>query len=178
MRVAMSVSMGVHAARKLIRFPYLGFHTYSLTCCTFSGVPWFRDVTTVDRTLAQLMRSAREEGFAILAYCFMPDHVHLLAEGTSATSDLPRFVARWKQTTGHAHRSETGAALWQGGFYDHVLRAEEDWQAIVRHLIANPIRAGLVMDVRDYAHWGSGVSTREQLIETLFDRPLIVERGL
>ncbi len=83
------------------------------------------------------------------AYCFMPDHVHLLLEGTSPTSDLPRLIARWKQKTGYAHRCATGAILWQGGFFDHVLRQEEDRHALVRYIIANPIRAGLVLDVRD-----------------------------
>jgi hypothetical protein len=60
--------------------------------------------------------------------------------------------------------------LWQGGFHDHVLRQEEDRRAAIRYLIANPIRAGLVVDVRDYPFWGSGVWSREELIQTLFDR--------
>ena len=79
----------------------------------------------------------------------MPDHVHLSLEGTSPTSDLPRLIARWKQKTGYAHRCATGAILWQGGFFDHVLRQEEDRHGLVRSIIANPIRAGLVLGVRE-----------------------------
>jgi putative transposase len=162
--------MGVRTSPRLSGFSYLGPYAYSITCCTFARLRSFADAETVDAARSQLMRCSRAEGFAVIAYCFMPDHVHLLLEGRSAMSDLPRLIARWKQATGDAHRQATGTALWQGGFYDHVLRAEDDRQAIVRYLIANPIRAGLVLDVRDYRFWGSGVSSREELIETLFDR--------
>ncbi len=71
--------------------------------------PWFTDTPTVDAVRSELIHSSEEDGFAVLAYCFMPDHVHLLLEGTSPTSDLPRLIARWKQKTGYAHRCATGA---------------------------------------------------------------------
>ena len=168
-RVATAIRMGVHAARRLSGFDYIGPHAYSITCCTFSRRPWFTEAQTVDLVRSQLIHSSEEDRFAVLAYCFMPDHVHLLLEGTSQTSDLPLLIARWKQKTGYAHRCATNAVLWQGGFFDHVLRGEEDREALVRYIIANPIRAGLVLDVREYPFWGSGVCTREEMIETLFD---------
>jgi putative transposase len=119
----------------------------------------------------ELLQSCQAERFVVLAYCFMPDHVHLLLEGTSPTSDLHRVITRWKQKTGYAHRGKTGAVLWQGGFYDHILRQEEDRHQLVRYLIENPIRSGLVLDVAEYPFWGSSVCSREELIETLFDQP-------
>jgi putative transposase len=163
--------MGVHAARRLAGFDYLGPHTYSITCCTFSRRPWFTEAAIVEMVRSELLRSSDEDRFAVLAYCLMPDHVHLMVEGTSPTSDLPRFITKWKQRTGYAHSRAIGTVLWQGGFFDHVLRAEEDRDALVRYLIANPIRAGIVVDVKDYPYWGSGVCNREEVIETLFNRP-------
>jgi putative transposase len=162
--------MGVHAARRLPGFDYLGPHVYSVTCCTFSRRPWFMGAATLEAVRSELIHSADENRFAVLAYCFMPDHVHLLLEGTSPTSDLPRFIAQWKQKTGHLHLRATGVVLWQGGFFDHVVREDEDRDALVRYIIANPIRAGLVLDVRDYPYWGSGVCSREELVENLFNR--------
>ena len=118
---------------------------------------------------ALLLRLACDEQFEIPAYCFMPDHVHLLIEGTAATSDLCKLVNRWKQKTGHAHRRAAGGRLWQGGYYDHVLREEEDRQEVIRYLLANPIRARLVSNVRDYPFWGSTVWSREEVLTTFFD---------
>jgi len=105
--------------------------------------------------------------FAVDAYCWMPDHVHLLLEATSPESDLSRLMNTWKQATGYAHKQATGKQLWQTGYYDHVLRADEDRLRVIEYLIANPVRAGLVTDVVDYPFWGSGVWTREELIEAI-----------
>src|SRR5262245_9029633 len=64
-------------------FDYLGFHRYSLTFCTFRLARHFVDAHAVDVARSQISRAAREERFALTAYCFMPDHVHLLVEGES-----------------------------------------------------------------------------------------------
>jgi len=79
----------------------------------------------------------------------MPDHVHLLIEGTSEASDLPQFVVRWKQKTGYERRRTMGDRLWQGGFYDHVLREEEDRLVVVKYILENPVRAGLIESLFD-----------------------------
>jgi len=49
--------------------------------------------------------------------------------------------------------------------------ALEDYgENIAKYILANPVRAGLVTSVADYPFWGSGVWSRAELIETLFDR--------
>jgi len=73
----------------------------------------------------------------------------------------------WKQNTGYAHRRTTGARLWQNGYYDHVLRQEEDRFRAIAYFLANPLRAGLVRDIREYPFWGSGVWDRGQLLEAI-----------
>ena len=36
---------------------------------------------------------------------------------------------------------------------------------MIKYIIENPVRAGLVADAREYPFWGSQVYTREQLLE-------------
>src|SRR5262245_47161703 len=161
--------MGVHAARRLSGFEYRGECEYSITCCTFRRHRWFATAEVVEPVCTQLLQVATEKHFAIPAYCFMPDHVHVLATGTCDDSDLREFMNSWKQRTGYAFRRSTRGTLWQGGFYEHVLRTEEDRAGGVRYLLENPIRAGLVTKLRDYQFWGSGLCSREELLETLYD---------
>jgi putative transposase len=97
-----------------------------------------------------LLQHADESGFAIHAYCIMPDHAHVLVEGDRATADLKGFVARWKQDTGFAFRSSTGRRLWQPGFFDRVLREQESSRVVARYIIENPVRARLVNAVNEY----------------------------
>jgi putative transposase len=114
-------------------------------------------------------------GFDVSAYCFMPDHVHLLLDATSSGSALRPFVNTWKQHTGYEHARETGVRLWQHGYYDHVLRRDEDRLAVIAYFLANPLRARLVRDLRRYPFWGSGVWDRDDLLESVGH--LITDRG-
>jgi putative transposase len=47
----------------------------------------------------------------------------------------------------------TSGPVWQAGFHDHALRAEEDVVAVARYVVANPVRAGLVPRVGEYGLW-------------------------
>ena len=94
----------------------------------------------------------------------MPDHVHLVLEGLSDSSDLRRFVRDWKQRTAFEYRKTTGRDLWQRGYFDHVLRADEDTDIVARYVLTNPVRAGLVADVKDYRYVGSDTSTIGDLL--------------
>jgi putative transposase len=168
--IATRAGVGVHAASRLEDFTYRGQHEYAVTCCTFGRRPWFRSQESVDPARAQLLQLSAAESFEVPAYCFMPDHIHVFLRGTSSDSDLRRLLNLWKQRTGYLHKQATGSRLWQGGYFDHVLRGEEDRIDVIRYLLANPIRAGLVDDLRDYAFWGSSLGSREELIELLFDQ--------
>jgi REP element-mobilizing transposase RayT len=99
--------------KRLPEFSYRGEYEYSLTCCTFARRRLFTAPSLVTNVCTQLLKSTREDRFEVSAYCFMPDHVHVLVRGTSEASDLRHFVHGWKQQTGHAHKQSTGVRLWQ-----------------------------------------------------------------
>ncbi len=48
---------------------------------------------------------------------------------------------------------QSNGAVWQKCFYDHALRVEEDIRPVAEYIIANPIRAGLVIEVGLYPFW-------------------------
>ena len=142
---------------RLRGFSYLGFHRYFLTFCTFERRSHFVDGSVVAVALAQILRVAAEEQFAILAYTFMPDHAHLLIEGMSVDADARRFMTRAKQSSGYAVARRDGRRLWQRYGYEHVLRDDESAVGVARYILENPVRARLLTDeqpLRDYA-WNS-----------------------
>ena len=101
----------------------------------------------------------------------MPDHVHLLLEGTAEDSHLPPFVARAKQHAALEFSIKFRYCLWQPGFHERVLRDDEPTFEVIRYTINNPVRAGLVDDPRHYPFWGSGVWTRDQLLDFIAIEP-------
>jgi putative transposase len=110
-----------------------------------------------------LLRCSEASAFAIFAYCFMPDHVHLLLVAESEGAQLLECVRRFKQVSGFKHRQRTGLVLWQTSFYDRVLRGDEETTSVGRYIWENPVRAGLTEGVRDYPFSGSAMFTREEM---------------
>src|SRR5438876_10258066 len=84
----------------LTAFDYLGLHRYSLTFCTNRRAKHFVSHDRVDLASTQFERAEAECAFATIAYCFMPDHVHLLVAGLMETSDCLEFIDRAKQYSG------------------------------------------------------------------------------
>ena len=82
---------------RIVGFDYRGPYRYFLTFCVDDRRECFRDAEIVALILAQFRRTASTLSFALLAYCLMPDHAHLLVEGMQDGSDLRRFVKLAKQ---------------------------------------------------------------------------------
>ena len=93
----------------------------------------------------------------------MPDHAHLLAEGAAPESDLCAFMSSFKQKTGFAFATKWGRRLWQVGYYDRILRTDDATLMVVRYILDNPVRAGLVSRFSDYPYSGSDRYTLEEL---------------
>jgi len=113
MRIASATSLMSRPPR-LAGFDYVGTHSYFLTICTNHREELFLDRALADLVVAQFRRTSSEMAFAVLAYCVMPDHLHLLVHGRHHTSDFRRFVKRLKQSTGQRYSHKAKRPLWQG----------------------------------------------------------------
>lgn len=139
---------------RLRGFDYVGFHRYFLTFCTFRRRQTFIDEPAVSLVRGEILRAAEREQFAISAYCFMPDHLHLLIEATAETADARRFIARAKQFSGYAWSTRTGSPLWQRYGYERVLRNEDATTGVARYILENPVRARLACSPAQYPFSG------------------------
>jgi putative transposase len=150
---------------RLRDFAYEGFHSCFLTICTHNRQTAFRDLGFGYDARDQLLLVARARCFALLAYCLMPDHVHILARGQTATSRLRPMVLSWNTWTAHQWRRNHPWPLWQKGYHDHVLRDDESFLGVARYIIMNPVRAGLVQRPEDYPLLGSTEYSIAQILQ-------------
>jgi putative transposase len=141
--------------RRLENFSYVGRACYFLTFCVRERRRAFVSAPSVACVLTQIQRAACDRQFAIVAYCFMPDHVHLLVEGLTNESDLPAFVHRAKQFSGYAYTAAFQEPLWMKGYYERVLRPSESVARVARYGTENPVRAGLVRLACEYPYAGA-----------------------
>jgi putative transposase len=135
---------------RLERSSYVGERACHIILATQERRSVFDNFTFGQRSVQLLEKSAQACNFRLWAFCFMPDHLHVLAQGLSETSDLLRFVQRLKQRTGYEYRKLTGGSLWQQSFYDRVLRKDEDLGVVADYILGNPTSASLWQDALDY----------------------------
>jgi len=153
--------------KRLDNVCYVGVARYFLTFCVRERRKVFTCDQSVHSALLHIRESAKQEQFSLFAYCFMPDHVHLLVEATSPESDLRRFASRAKQHSGAAYALTHGGPLWQRGYYERILRPSEDTKWIARYIVNNPIRAGLASSPSDYPYLGSDVWTIDEMLGSI-----------
>jgi putative transposase len=104
--------------------------------------------------LGLLHRYSLLRGLALLGYCLMPNHVHLIA--------LPRRSDALAQALKQAHgqyaaywnaRQSSSGHVWQGRFYSCPLDEAHLWRAL-RYVELNPVRAGMV-EAAEQWRWSS-----------------------
>lgn len=126
---------------------------YLLTTVTDRRRPVFGD-WRIGRLLVAALRAEHEAGrVESLAWVVMPDHLHWLTILREETLDA--LMRRVKSRSAIAINRLLGdnRPLWQKGYHDHAVRAEEDLRAMARYVVANPLRAGLAGHLGEYPLW-------------------------
>ena len=113
--------------------------------------------------LRESVRATKQEGpFHIDAWLVLPDHMHTdwtLPPGDDDFSNrwksikirfvhkLPRTERRSKVRIAKGERS-----IWQRRFWEHVIRDENDYMCHVDYVHWNPMKHGLVKNVKDWPY--------------------------
>ena len=141
--------------RRLKDFSYRGCYRYFITIRSERFKRHFIHDNVVAKLIEILRSTAEQQSFLVWAYCFMPDHVHLLIEGKNSDADMKKFVALFKQKTAYWFKGIYGLKLWEANYYEHVLRNDETTNAVARYIMQNPVRSGMVEDCSSYPYSGS-----------------------
>ncbi|HEX5787102.1 MAG TPA: transposase, partial [Woeseiaceae bacterium] len=116
--------------------------------------PVCADFSCARAVIASLRRQDRDSNARTLAFVVMPDHLHWLMQ-LGTRRPLASVVRQVKCESALRINGIMAAAgpVWQRGYYDRAIRANEDLPSIARYIVANPLRDGLVRQIGDYPHW-------------------------
>jgi REP element-mobilizing transposase RayT len=128
---------------------------YLITLITLDRTRIFLDWLSARPVIDALKKANDEREATSLCWVIMPDHLHWMME--LHVESLPKVVGRLKsRSTLNINRQFASAGrVWQKGFHDRAVRHEENFKGVARYIVANPLRAGLVRTVREYALWDS-----------------------
>jgi putative DNA methylase len=106
--------------------------------------------------IAELIESAllRFDGerYSLLAWCVMPNHVHVLIE-TRRGYGLDRLIHSWKSFTAHAANKLLARTdpFWAPEYFDRYMRDDTHLAATLAYIESNPVNAGLCREPSEWA---------------------------
>jgi len=116
--------------------------TYFLTLCTEERHIGLTHPTLASAILAESHALTTDTTWSLISATVMPDHLHLLITLGDRLS-LEKTISRLKAKTSALLKAHTSALIWQRGFFDHKLRADEPLAALLLYIYLNPYRAQL-----------------------------------
>jgi putative transposase len=140
----------------------------------------FLDQGDYERYLSFLSKYSEEKEVAVLAYCLMPNHLHLLVK-PSGEEALPKMMQGITLCYSKYFNGENGRTgrLWECRYYSTVIDGDNYLWTVSKYIENNPIRAGIVKRPEDYLYSSAKthiVGTRDPLLkEPLFDKSELKE---
>lgn len=119
------------------------------------GPKWLRD-ERVAQMVADSLRHRQDTIWSLIAYCVMPNHVHIVftpiagpdGRYPTVTSILQSFKGYTAYNANRLLGQHEG--FWQHESYDHWVRDEDEFARIVAYVVNNPVKAGLVERWEDW----------------------------
>lgn len=99
----------------------------------------------VARIVAEAIRHFHGQRYRVLAWCVMPNHVHVLFSPLPGHS-LEAILHSWKSYSANQANRLLGRAgsFWQREYFDHLVRNESSVRKFRQYIQDNPRRAGLL----------------------------------
>jgi putative transposase len=128
---------------------------------------FFLRLPEIARLVAERIRYLADKGyFETLAYCIMPNHVHLVINTAIQLDVLDAeteiTTENYRQVYQIMHLLKGGSAyeinkklnrkgnLWQKESYDHFVRNTKELKNIIHYTLHNPVKAGFVENWQDW----------------------------
>jgi putative transposase len=149
----------------------------SITSVAHDRLPVFGKEALKNLACGALDEARHSAGFAIFAYVLMPDHLHIITDGTRKPSDTLRFIngILSRRVIGYLKQNNHTASLeklrdvrkarehqyslWDGHSNVFLITSEAAFMQRANYIHQNPVRAGLVARAEDY-RWSSARSWR------------------
>ena len=142
--------------RKYIR-NYVEGGTYFFTLVTKYRKPIFQDPACCELFMDGVEKVKSLHPFELIAFCVLPDHIHLLmslSEGISDYSNNIKEIKRHVTISIRKHFDKQDLCVWQDRFWEHTIRDKHDMQRHYDYIHYNPVKHGYVESV-DQWKWSS-----------------------
>jgi putative transposase len=114
--------------------------------------PFYLKDDNIARIVSESIMYHNGAWFDVEAYCIMPNHVHLVLtpyeSSDFADYSLTKIMHNIKRNSAYQSNQILGrtGAFWQQENYDHFARDKAELERIIKYVLYNPVKAGLIAD--------------------------------
>ena len=119
-------------------------------------------INEIDLFRQAYLRANTLHPFNTVAICILPDYLHAIWQ---LPADDGNYALRWRIIKSHFSRQfgvnpqrssskikHREKGIWQRRYWEHQIRSEQDLQRPVDYIHYNPVKHGLVKQVKDWPH--------------------------
>jgi putative transposase len=129
--------------------------TYFVTSRSWESRALFIKEPACEIVLEPLLHYRSEGKYRLHSFVLMPDHFHLiLTPGTDTTLERALQLIKGGSSRKISQALTFHFPVWQRSFTDHRIRDGRDYEAHVRYIEENPVKAGFVQQANQY-RWSS-----------------------
>ncbi|NOH01674.1 MAG: hypothetical protein HND47_06790 [Chloroflexi bacterium] len=120
-----------------------------------TGIEYLSDPRVADM-VAESLHFRDGKVFDLIAFCIMPNHGHVVFTPLEEKKDryypLSKIMHSFKRHTAREANLILGRSgiFWQHENYDHFIRDDADLERVVKYVLHNPVKAGLVKERTDW----------------------------
>jgi REP element-mobilizing transposase RayT len=116
------------------------------------GAYWLKQLGAADIVENALLHGDGAR-YRLLAWCVMPNHIHVLIE-TNSAYPVPKTAQGWKSYTAKLINQHLGRSgpVWMRDYFDRYIRDDHHLTAVIAYIHSNPVKAGLVLHDQDWQH--------------------------
>lgn len=130
--------------------------TFFFTVVTHERFPYFRDETAIELMEDAIRYVQKRHPFTVLAFVYLPDHLHMLWQLPEGDSDYP---TRWSLiksyfsrkfpnrplVTSQSRQSKGEQGIWQRRYWEHTCCDQQDIEHHLDYIHYNPVKHGYVI---------------------------------
>ena len=122
-----------------------------------SNGPHYLQQPALAQIVADSLHHRDQHVYRLDAFSILSNHTHVVfaplqkdvnSDGTAQYHKLSKIMQSLKSHTATECNKLLGrqGTFWQAESYDHIVRDEAEWEKIVRYVLNNPVKAGLVAE--------------------------------
>ncbi len=128
-----------------------------------SASPHYLRQPPLAQLIADSLHCRNKHVYRLDVFTIMSNHVHVMfaplqkginPDGTPQYHKLSKIMQSLKRYTAYECNQLIGrqGTFWQAESYDHVVRDAAEWQRIIRYVLNNPVKSGLVSEWQQWPY--------------------------